>query len=45
MNKYKDYCKLIIATRINKHYESDTFINDIENNNTFTPIHISKTYS
>jgi dihydrofolate reductase len=26
MDKYKEYCKLIIATRINKLFECDTFI-------------------
>jgi dihydrofolate reductase len=26
MDKYKEYCKLIIATRINKSFECDTFI-------------------
>lgn len=29
--QYKDYCKLIIATRINKKFECDTFIPEIEN--------------
>lgn len=29
--EYKDYCKLIIATRINKLFECDTFIPEVEN--------------
>ena len=29
--QYKDYCKMIIATRINKMFECDTFIPEIEN--------------
>ena len=29
--QYQDYCKMIIATRINKLFECDTFIPEIEN--------------
>ena len=47
--QYKDYCKQIIATRINKKFECDTFIPEIENFHqngaTFVPLHISETYS
>jgi hypothetical protein len=32
MDEYKDYCKLIIATRINKYFECDTVIKiELEN--------------
>ncbi len=27
----KEYCKLVIGTRINKKYECDTFLTEIEN--------------
>lgn len=45
--EFKDYCKLIIATRINKPFECDTFIPEIENvqNSVFAPLHVSETYS
>lgn len=43
---FKDYCKMIIATRINKKFECDTFIPELEKLNTeFVPLHISETYS
>jgi len=48
MNKYKDSCKLIITTRINKKFECDTFIPNLESqeiNKDFPPLHISETYS
>jgi len=46
LNKYSDYCKLVIKTRINKDYEVDTFMPKIEEENgTFTKLFISKTYS
>jgi len=45
MNKYTDYCKLIIKTRINKDYEVDTFMPKIDEEGTFTKLFISKTYS
>ena len=41
----KKHCKLVIATRINKAYECDTFINDLENNESFCPLLISQTHS
>jgi dihydrofolate reductase len=41
----KQYCKLVIATRINKAFECDTFITDLEKNESFCPLHISQTYS
>jgi len=37
----KKHCKLVIATRINKAFECDTFINDLENNESFTPLQVS----
>jgi dihydrofolate reductase/thymidylate synthase len=46
--EYKDYCKLIIATRINKLFECDTFIPEVENvskDSVFAPLHVSETYS
>jgi dihydrofolate reductase len=47
--QYKDYCKLIVATRINKKFECDTFIPEIENYqngaSSFVPLHVSETYS
>lgn len=45
---FKKYCKLIIATRINKEFECDTFIpqlEDLKQNTDFVPLHISETYS
>ena len=35
----------MIATRINKKFECDTFITDLEKSADFTPLHISETYS
>jgi len=46
--QFKDYCKMIIATRINKKFECDTFIpalEDLKTNTDFVPLHISETYS
>lgn len=43
--EYKQHCKLVIATRINKTFECDTFINDLENNESFTPLVVSQTKS
>jgi len=48
MNKYKNYCKLFITTRLNKKFECDTFIPELENpevNTDFAPLHVSETYS
>ncbi len=45
INKYTDFCKLIIKTRINKEYEVDTFMPKVDEENTFTKLFISKTYS
>ena len=45
MNKFKDHCKLIIATRVNKKFECDTFIPDLEKNKDFSALHISETQS
>jgi dihydrofolate reductase / thymidylate synthase len=36
-------CKLVLATRVNKTFECDTFMTSINSN--FEPIHISETYS
>ena len=44
LNKYANRCKLIFLTRINKDYESDTFL-PVISTTTFTPLYISKTYS
>jgi len=41
--QYRHLCKMIIATRINKDYESDVFMPAIEDH--FTPLYISQTYS
>jgi dihydrofolate reductase len=30
LNKYSDYCKLVIKTRINKDFEVDTFMPKVE---------------
>jgi len=48
MTSLKDYCKLIITTRINKKFECDVNIMNLENsqeNPTFAPLSISETYS
>ena len=45
INRFTDYCKLIIMTRINKHFEADVFMPAIDEENTFTKLFISKTYS
>ena len=48
MTKYVNYCKLFITTRINKLYECDTFVPNLEKTETnphFTPLHVSETYS
>ncbi len=37
----KQHCKLVIATRINKAFECDTFITDLEKSEVFCPLHIS----
>lgn len=41
VNKYKDHCKLLIVTRINKDYECDVFMPKIEESDAFTKIFIS----
>lgn len=43
--QYKDFCKLVIATRINKKYECDTFIPNLETSADFSPLFVSQTYS
>lgn len=46
MTTYQKDCKLIVATRINKKFECDTFVPDLEKGNEmFSPIHVSETYS
>jgi dihydrofolate reductase / thymidylate synthase len=45
LNKYTDYCKLVIKTRINKDFEVDTFMPKMDEENVFTKLFISKTYS
>ena len=44
LNKYSDFCKLVIKTRINKDFEVDTLMPKLDDC-TFTPLFISKTYS
>lgn len=41
--EFKNYCKLVIATRINKSFEADVFMPEFEDS--FSPVHISQTYS
>ena len=41
----KDHCKLVIATRINKDFECDAFIPNIEKSEHFSPLHFSQTMS
>lgn len=43
VSTYRDLCKLIIATRINKVYEADVLMPAFEDH--FTPLFISQTYS
>ena len=45
LNQYREHCKLVIATRLNKEFECDTFIPDLEKNEHFCPLHVSETYS
>jgi dihydrofolate reductase/thymidylate synthase len=45
LNKYSDYCKLIIKTRIMKDYECDTFMPKSTDENAFATLYVSKTYS
>lgn len=44
INKYTDFCKLIIKTRINKEFEVDTFMTKIDEENNFTKLYITQTY-
>lgn len=44
LTKFSDLCKLIILTRINKDYPADVFMPKIDESQTFTKMHISKTY-
>ena len=43
--KYAKHCKLVLATRINKKFECDTFVPSLEKESPFTPLHISQTQS
>lgn len=45
MTEYKHLCKSIVATRINKEFECDTFISNLEKSEDFSVMHISQTYS
>jgi len=45
MTTHKDHCKLVVATRINKKFECDTFIKDLESSEHFSPLFVSQTYS
>ena len=44
LNKHSELCKLIILTRINKEFPVDVFMPKIDEQQTFTKMHISKTY-
>lgn len=44
LGKYVDNCKLVIKTRINKDFEGDVFMAKIDEQTTFTPLYITKTY-
>lgn len=39
--KFREYCKFIVKTRINKYYESDTFFTHED----YAEFFISRTYS
>lgn len=45
LGKYFDYCKLIIKTRINKEFEGDVYMPKVDEENSFTKLYITKTYS
>ena len=45
LGKFKDYCKLLFVTRINKNYECDVFMPQFEEKANFSKLFISKTYS
>lgn len=49
MTTHAAHCKLVIATRVNKKFECDTFAPALEKNESaewpFAPLHISETYS
>jgi dihydrofolate reductase len=44
LGKYKNYCKMIVMTRINKVFECDVFMPKFDEE-VFTKLYISKTYS
>jgi dihydrofolate reductase/thymidylate synthase len=44
LGKYVDNCKLVIKTRINKDFEGDVFMPKIDEQGTFAPLYITKTY-
>ena len=43
LTNFKHLCKLVIATRINKDFEADVSMPEMDDN--FTPLFISQTYS
>ena len=45
MTTHKDNCKLIIATRVNKKFECDVNVPDLEKSRDFEPLHVSQTES
>ena len=45
INKFSDFCKLIIKTRINKEFDVDTFMPKVDEEGTYSKLYISQTYS
>lgn len=45
VRKYSEYCKLLMVTRINKNFECDVFMPEIDEVDKFSKIFVSKTYS
>ena len=45
MTTHKQNCKLIIATRINKKFECDVTVPDLEKSRDFEPLQVSQTQS
>ena len=45
MTSHKENCKLIIATRVNKEFECDVNVPDLEKSKDFEPMHVSQTQS
>lgn len=45
MNQFKEHCKLLITTRVNKKYDCDTYMPNPETSDDFSVLHVSKTFS